>query len=139
VQAAEGYPEPLKRVLILRWLMSAVAAATLEGKRFSSPGVLTLQGPQGIGKTSWISSASRNMSILSASARTAALTWPRSSCCGRSASTSWATASAKNFYGLLFRTASGTEYNFWSNSATEFELYSAKNGSYGAYSVGTLS
>jgi hypothetical protein len=44
-----------------------------------------------------------------------------------------------DFSGLLFTTASGTEYNFWSNSATEFELYSAKNGSYGAYSVGTLS
>jgi hypothetical protein len=40
--------------------------------------------------------------------------------------------------GLLFKTRSGAEYNFWSNSPTEFELYSAKNGSYGAYSLGTL-
>ncbi len=54
VRAAEGYPEGLKTALLYRWLLSATAAATLEGRRFSSRGVLTLQGGQGIGKTSWI-------------------------------------------------------------------------------------
>jgi putative DNA primase/helicase len=56
VHTAEDYPAQLKETLLRCWLLSAVAAATLEGKRFSSPGVLTLQGPQGIGKTSWITS-----------------------------------------------------------------------------------
>jgi len=54
IETAEDYPEPLKIVLVRRWLLSATAAATLEGKRFSTRGVLTLQGPQGVGKTSWI-------------------------------------------------------------------------------------
>ncbi len=51
----EGYPETLKAVLIRKWLLSAVAAA-LTPKGFKARGVLTLQGPQGIGKTSWIRS-----------------------------------------------------------------------------------
>ena len=47
------YPKQLKEALINRWLLSAVAAALkLEG--FHCRGVLTLQGPQAIGKTSWI-------------------------------------------------------------------------------------
>lgn len=51
----DGYPEGLKDRLIYRWLLSAVAAALTEGsKRFSARGVLTLQGAQGIGKTTWI-------------------------------------------------------------------------------------
>lgn len=54
VKAAEGYPEDMKETLIYRWLLSATAAALLKGKRFSTRGVLTLQGPQGAGKTSWI-------------------------------------------------------------------------------------
>lgn len=54
ITLAEEYPVPLARSLVYRWLLSATAAAILEGKRFSSRGVLTLQGPQGIGKTTWI-------------------------------------------------------------------------------------
>lgn len=46
------YIEPLKHVLMRKWLRSAAAAALVPG--FKSRGVLTLQGPQGIGKTSWI-------------------------------------------------------------------------------------
>lgn len=52
---AEDYPGGMKEVLLHRWMLSATAAATLEG-RFHCRGVLTLQGPQGIGKTSWIAS-----------------------------------------------------------------------------------
>lgn len=48
----ENFPETLKRLLMRRWLLSAVAAA-LKPKDFSCRGVLTLQGPQGIGKTRW--------------------------------------------------------------------------------------
>lgn len=47
-----GFVEQLKRALIYRWLVGAVAAA-LKKKDFSCRGVLTLQGPQGIGKTRW--------------------------------------------------------------------------------------
>jgi predicted P-loop ATPase len=45
------YPLALKITLLHRWLLSAVAAALRRGS-FSSRGVLTLQGPQGCGKTS---------------------------------------------------------------------------------------
>lgn len=51
VRAADGYPEYLKRCLILKWLRSMVAAATRSG--FSSRGVLTFQGAQRVGKTTW--------------------------------------------------------------------------------------
>lgn len=54
ITLAEDYPVALGRSLFYRWLLSATAAAILAGKRFSSRGVLTLQGPQGIGKTTWI-------------------------------------------------------------------------------------
>lgn len=54
VRTAEDYPLALKETLLHRWLLSAAAAALLEGKRFSTRGVLTFQGPQGAGKTSWI-------------------------------------------------------------------------------------
>lgn len=48
----EGYPIELRDTLMRRWLLSvAVAATGPDGVRFR--GVLTLQGPQGIGKTSW--------------------------------------------------------------------------------------
>ena len=56
VQAVEDYPDGLKEVLLRRWMLAATAAAILEGRRFHCRGVLTLQGPQGIGKTSWIAS-----------------------------------------------------------------------------------
>jgi predicted P-loop ATPase len=48
----DGYPQLLKEALIRRWLLSAVAAA-LTPNGFTCRGVLTLQGPQGIGKTKW--------------------------------------------------------------------------------------
>jgi putative DNA primase/helicase len=48
----EGYPTLLKQILIYRWLLSAVAAVfTVMG--FTTRGVLTLLGPQGVGKTTW--------------------------------------------------------------------------------------
>ena len=49
----EGFPEQLKKVLVYKWLLSAVAAA-LSKERFKGRGVLVFQGPQGIGKTSWV-------------------------------------------------------------------------------------
>ncbi|WP_159606532.1 VapE domain-containing protein [Hydrogenophaga sp. PBL-H3] len=51
VTAAPGYPAFLKRTLIKKWLLSIAAAATR--RSFSARGVLTFQGAQGIGKTSW--------------------------------------------------------------------------------------
>ena len=56
VHAVQDYPAGLKTALLTRWMLSAVAAATLQGRRFHSRGVLTLQGPQGCGKTTWINS-----------------------------------------------------------------------------------
>lgn len=49
----EGYSPQLKRILVYKWLLSGVAAA-LVPKGFKARGVLTFQGPQGIGKTSWV-------------------------------------------------------------------------------------
>lgn len=46
------YPVTLKHILLNKWLRSAAAAALVS--RYKGRGVLTLQGPQGIGKTSWI-------------------------------------------------------------------------------------
>jgi putative DNA primase/helicase len=51
----EEYPEALKDILIYRWLLSGVAAV-FKPSGFKARGVLTLQGPQGIGKTSWLTS-----------------------------------------------------------------------------------
>ena len=51
VKAAPGYPDLLRRVLLKKWLLSVAAAATRPS--FKSRGVLTFQGPQGVGKTSW--------------------------------------------------------------------------------------
>ena len=53
ITAKEGYPPELKRTLIYRWLLSCAAAA-LMSRGFKARGVLTLQGPQGCGKTSWV-------------------------------------------------------------------------------------
>jgi putative DNA primase/helicase len=50
---ADDYPVNLKEILLRRWLLSAVAAALLTAG-FRTRGVLTLQGPQGIGKTTWV-------------------------------------------------------------------------------------
>lgn len=49
----DDYPAGLKDILLHRWLLSACQAALAEGP-FRARGVLTLQGEQGIGKTSWI-------------------------------------------------------------------------------------
>jgi putative DNA primase/helicase len=49
----EDFPAPLKEVLLYRWLISAIAAV-LKPSAFMARGVLTLQGPQSIGKTAWI-------------------------------------------------------------------------------------
>lgn len=51
----EDYPAPLKDTLVKRWLISAAAAA-LKPCDFHCRGVLTLQGPQAIGKTAWLNS-----------------------------------------------------------------------------------
>lgn len=53
VQTRPGYDRELFAVLLRRWLIAAVgAAATPRG--FASHGVLTFQGPQSSGKTSWV-------------------------------------------------------------------------------------
>jgi predicted P-loop ATPase len=49
----EDFPEELKKILMRCWFISLVAAA-LKPSGFHARGVLTLQGPQSIGKTSWI-------------------------------------------------------------------------------------
>lgn len=51
----EDYPKALKERLVRYWLISAVAAA-MSPNGFRARGVLTLQGPQSIGKTAWINS-----------------------------------------------------------------------------------
>lgn len=60
----EATDNPLKEVLMLRWLVSAVAAAACpEG--VSAHGVLTLQGDQYLGKTKWFKSlVPENLGIL---------------------------------------------------------------------------
>ena len=55
VTEREGYPAYLKEVLIYKWLLSAVAAV-LKRSGFKARGVLTFQGSQGVGKTSWLRS-----------------------------------------------------------------------------------
>ena len=49
----DGFPLYLRDLLIYRWLLSAVAAG-LMSQGFRARGVLTLQGPQSIGKTTWV-------------------------------------------------------------------------------------
>ena len=51
----DDYPVWFKHTLMLKWLLSAVAAILLP-TGFRTRGVLTLQGDQGIGKTSWLKS-----------------------------------------------------------------------------------
>ncbi|QTN29980.1 hypothetical protein HZ993_09320 [Rhodoferax sp. AJA081-3] len=55
LRTREGFPAHLKIVLVYKWLLSTVAAA-LQPSGFKGRGVLVLQGPQGIGKTSWVMS-----------------------------------------------------------------------------------
>ena len=49
----ESFPKEMKETLIYCWMLSAVAAAKMPAG-FKARGVLTLQGEQSIGKTSWI-------------------------------------------------------------------------------------
>jgi predicted P-loop ATPase len=49
------FPKEFKEILMYRWLLSATAAALMP-TGFHSRGVLTLQGPQEIGKSSWLMS-----------------------------------------------------------------------------------
>ena len=51
----EDFPGDFKMVLVRKWGISAVAAATLSSG-FHARGILTFQGSQGIGKTSWFRS-----------------------------------------------------------------------------------
>ncbi len=51
----EDFPGDFKSVLVRKWGISAVAAATLPSG-FHARGILTFQGSQGIGKTSWFRS-----------------------------------------------------------------------------------
>jgi putative DNA primase/helicase len=53
VTTRQDYPDNLKTSLLYRWLLSVVASAIV-GTGFHTRGVLTLQGPQGIGKTRWV-------------------------------------------------------------------------------------
>lgn len=53
IHLAEDYPRDLADTLVTRWLLSATAAACIP-RGFKTRGVLTFQGPQGAGKTSWI-------------------------------------------------------------------------------------
>lgn len=50
--ARHDFPEDFKCILLDRWMTSAIAAVAKDN--FHSRGVLTLSGPQGIGKTSWV-------------------------------------------------------------------------------------
>jgi hypothetical protein len=51
----EDFPKALKETLMYRWLLSPVAAALMRSG-FRCRGVLTLQGPQSIGKSTWLES-----------------------------------------------------------------------------------
>ncbi|SFO81703.1 VapE domain-containing protein [Qipengyuania nanhaisediminis] len=51
----DHYDLAFQQVLVTKWLLSIVAA-TFAGNGFRARGVLTLQGAQGLGKTSWIAS-----------------------------------------------------------------------------------
>lgn len=53
VIVASDYPVALRDILMRRWLLSAVAAA-VKPDGFHARGVLTFQGPQGAGKTSFL-------------------------------------------------------------------------------------
>lgn len=53
LEEREDFPNDLKELLLKRWLLSAVAAALMPSG-FRARGVLTLQGPQSIGKTGWV-------------------------------------------------------------------------------------
>ncbi len=55
LETRDVYPQEFKNLLLHKWLLSLVAAASMS-TGFYSRGILTLQGAQGIGKTSWFRS-----------------------------------------------------------------------------------
>jgi len=55
ITPTEDYPTGLRDTLMYRWLLSAVAAI-YKPSGFKTRGVLTIQGPQSMGKTSWLTS-----------------------------------------------------------------------------------
>jgi hypothetical protein len=57
------FPKEFKETLMYRWLLSATAAALMP-TGFHSRGVLTLQGAQEIGKSSWVNSLISNRSLM---------------------------------------------------------------------------
>jgi hypothetical protein len=62
LQVRPDYPVTLRNTVVRRWLISAVAAA-LKPMGFKARGVLTLQGAQSIGKTSWLESLVPDLSL----------------------------------------------------------------------------
>jgi putative DNA primase/helicase len=58
----EGFLNQFKECLMRRWMISAVAAV-LKPQAFKTRLVLTLQGDQGIGKTSWFASLVSDISL----------------------------------------------------------------------------
>lgn len=65
VVTREGFPESLKVICMRKWLLSAVAAA-LMAQGFRARGALVFQGPQGIGKTTWLMSLVPDISLRDA-------------------------------------------------------------------------
>ena len=54
ISVADDYPVALRDLLVRKWLLS-IFAASFKGEGYRARGVLTLQGGQGIGKTTWFS------------------------------------------------------------------------------------
>ena len=54
LETEEHFPKRLKETLMFKWALSTVAAA-LKPRGFRCRGILTLQGPQSMGKTAWVS------------------------------------------------------------------------------------
>ena len=54
IEPEEGYDPAFRDVLVTKWLLSIVAASS-QYRGFRARGVLTLQGGQGVGKTTWLS------------------------------------------------------------------------------------
>lgn len=55
IKMPPGYDEEYKELLLSKWLLN-VANITYNDGSYGSEGILVIQGPQGIGKTRWISS-----------------------------------------------------------------------------------
>jgi putative DNA primase/helicase len=57
------FAPPFKEILMYRWALSAVAAALMPSG-FHCRGVLTLQGPQEIGKSSWVNALVSDQGLM---------------------------------------------------------------------------